>query len=599
MAKFSTGESIRIVSSLAKAANYAILSLTLESMNKNKGEEVTSMTKPWLKSYPATINWAMPLPAQPAHELLDAAAAQFPAKPCLDFLGKRTSYADVADLMNRFAVGLQQLGVVKGTRVGLCLPNCPYYVLSYFAILKIGGVVVNFNPLYAERELIHQINDSGIETMITLDLALMHDKLMKLVGTTSLRRLIIGKMSDILPFPKNILFGVVKAKEVAKWQVDNQRLSWRDLLGPMGSKPTSVAIDPHRDLAVLQYTGGTTGISKGAMLSHQNIYTNAAQAAVWFEGAVPGQEKMLAVIPFFHVFAMTAAMNLAIHLAAEIIMLPRFDLRDVLKTITHKKPTLFPAVPTIYTAIVNHAQLSKYSLSSIRRCISGGAPLPIEIKQRFEKLTGCTLVEGYGLSETSPVATCNPLKGVNKTGSIGLPLPNTEISIRSLEDPTREMPQGERGEVCIKGPQVMLGYWNKPEETDKVMLPDGWLRTGDVGVMDEDGYFSIVDRIKDMILYNGYNVYPRNVEEAIYLHPAVAECIVIGIPDAKTGQAIKAFIKLKPEQSLTAEALGEFLKDKLSAMERPKQVEFRAELPKTMIGKLSKKALVEEEAAKK
>jgi long-chain acyl-CoA synthetase len=557
------------------------------------------MTHLWQKSYPQGLSWDMPLPAQPAYSLLEQAATKFPNSPFLEFLGWRMSYGEALERVNQLAVGLQQLGVRKGTRIGLCLPNCPYYVLSYYAILKVGGVVVNFNPLYAERELIHQINDSGIETMITLDLKLMHDKLIKLVDVTSLKRLIVGRMGAGLPAIKSFLFGIFKRREVAKWKADSQHIDWHALLGPAGSKPTTVPIEPHRDLAVLQYTGGTTGISKGAMLSHQNIYANAVQSATWFQGAIPGRERMLAVIPFFHVFAMTAAMNLAVHLAAEIIMLPRFDLRDVLKTITKKKPTLFPAVPTIYTAIVNHAELGKYSLSSIRRCISGGAPLPVEIKQRFEQLTGCILVEGYGLSETSPVATCNPLMGANKPGAIGLPLPGTEISIRSLDEPTKEMPQGERGEVCIKGPQVMLGYWNKPEETDKVMLPDGWLRTGDVGIMDTDGYFSIVDRIKDMILYNGYNVYPRNVEEAIYLHPQVAECIVIGVPDEKTGQSVKAFIKLKDGQKLTAPELNEFLKDKLSPIERPKQVEFRDSLPKTMIGKLSKKALQDEEAAKR
>ncbi len=553
---------------------------------------------PWLASYPAGVSWDMPLTDAPAYALLDASVAAYPDHPCLEFLGRRWSYREVGDLVNRLAVGLQQLGVTQGTRIGLCLPNCPYYVISYFAILKAGGVVVNLNPLYAERELIHLLNDSAVETVITLDLALLHDKLFKLIGQCTLKRLIIGGMADCLPCAKSILFRLFKRGDVAKWQKDSQRLCWQELLAPTGARPHPVALEPHRDLAVLQYTGGTTGVAKGAMLSHANIYANTEQSAAWFVGAVPGQERLLAVIPFFHVFAMTAAMNMAIKLGAEIIMLPRFDLRDVLKTMTRKKPTLFPAVPSIFTAILNDPALGRYSLSSIRRCISGGAPLPVEIKQRFEALTGCVLVEGYGLSETSPVATCNPLVGLNKAGSVGLPLPRTEISIRALDNPEQEVAASERGEVCIKGPQVMLGYWNRPEDTAKVMLPDGWLRTGDVGIMDEQGYISIVDRIKDMILYNGYNVYPRNVEEAIYLHPAVAECIVIGITDAKTGQAVKAFVKLRNGHTLEAETLTEFLKDKLSPMERPRHIEFRAELPKTMIGKLNKKALIEEEAAK-
>jgi len=554
---------------------------------------------PWLKSYPTGLAWDMPLALTPVHQMLDEAAKRFADRPFMEFLGKRWTYQEGAALVDRLATGLQQMGVGKGTHVGLCLPNCPYYIISYYAILKAGGVVVNFNPLYAERELIHQINDSQVSLMITLDLKLMHDKLLKLVGQTCLKKLIIAKLARALPFPKNLLYPLAKGKETARWQVDAQHLDWHDLLAAPGATPQLVTIEPHKDLAVLQYTGGTTGVSKGAMLSHGNICANTIQCATWFQGSVEGQERMLAVIPFFHVFAMTVAMNLAVRLGSEIIMLPRFDLDDMLKTINRHKPTLFPAVPTIYSAILNHKDIDKYDVRSISKCMSGGAPLPVEVKQRFEKLTGCKLFEGYGLSETSPVATCNPVVSGNRAGSIGLPLPGTYVSIRSLEDPTQEVPQGERGEVCIKGPQVMLGYWNRPEDTDKVMLPDGFMRTGDVGIMDSDGFFSIVDRIKDMILYNGYNVYPRNVEEAIYLHPAVAECVVVGVPDEKTGQAVKAYIKLKSGQSMTADALNTFLKDKLSPVERPRLVEFRDELPKTMIGKLSKKALQEEEAGKK
>jgi long-chain acyl-CoA synthetase len=512
-------------------------------------------------------------------------------------MDKTLSYGQIGDLVARAAKGFQAAGVAKGDRVGLFLPNCPYYVICYFALLKCGAVVVNFNPLYAERELITKIDDSGTELMVTLDLAQLHGRLLPLVGRTKLKRILVCPMAGVLPFPKNLLFPIVKRREVAKVPKDGRHLRWADLVRNDG-RFASVPIAPLEDLAVLQYTGGTTGTPKGAMLTHANLYANAVQAGCWFEGMIPGQDRMLAVLPFFHVFAMTVAMNLAIWGGAEIIMLPRFELETVMKTIHEKKPTLFPAVPTIYTAIANFPERAKYDLSSVKRCISGGAPLPVEVKHAFEAATGCKLVEGYGLSEASPIATCNPLFDLNKEGSIGLPLPQTIIEIVSLDDRVTVMPTGERGEVCIRGPQVMKGYWNRPEDTAEV-LRNGRLHTGDVGVMDEDGYTFIVDRIKDMILCSGFNVYPRNVEEAIYLHPAIEECIVAGLPDPYRGQTVKAYIKLRAGQSLTAEGLVEFLKDKLSPIEMPKQVEFRDKpLPKTLIGKLSRKTVLEEEAAK-
>jgi len=363
----------------------------------------------------------------------------------------------------------------------------------------------------------------------------------------------------------------------------------------------SVTINPSEDLAVLQYTGGTTGVPKGAMLTHGNLYANVTQSRLWFPGVAMGKERMLGVLPFFHVFAMTVVMNLTIMIGGCIIMLPRFDLAQVVKTIHKKRPTLFPAVPTIYTAINHYKNLAKYNLRSIKFCFSGGAPLPVEVKHDFERLTGCVLVEGYGLSETSPVTHGNPLIGENKTGSIGLPVPGTIVEIVSLEDRTTLMPQGEKGEICIRGPQVMKCYWNHREETAGVMdsMPEGdRLHTGDVGYLDEDGYTFIVDRIKDMIAAGGFKVYPRHVEEAIYLHEAVEECIVAGVPDDYRGQTVKAFIKLRQGQSLNAADLKAFLKDKLSPIEMPKQIEFRDNLPKTAIGKLSRKMVLEEESNK-
>ena len=357
-------------------------------------------------------------------------------------------------------------------------------------------------------------------------------------------------------------------------------------------------IDPEKDIAVLQYTGGTTGVSKGAMLTHANLYANAIQAALWFTDAQPGAERMMGVLPFFHIFAMTVVMNYSIHMGTEIIMHPRFELEPVLKDITKKKPTFMPGVPTMFAAINAYPKLAAFDLGSIKACISGGAPLPLEVRQRFESLSGCTLVEGYGLTEAAPIVTANPLEGLNKEGSIGLPVPGTRVTITDREDPRKVLGIGEHGEICVTGPQVMAGYWNRADETAEVMV-EGRLRTGDVGYMDEDGYTFIIDRMKDLILVSGFNVYPRNVEEGVYQHPGVAECTVIGVADDYSGEAVKAFVKLKEGQSLTVEALSAFLEDKLGKHEQPKHIEFRDELPKTLIGKLSKKELVAEETAKR
>ena len=539
-------------------------------------------------------------PDAPLSDLLDRAVARYPDHAMLDFLGKIYSYREVGDLVARAAKGLQQLGVKPGDRVGLFLPNTPYYVILYFATLKVGGTVVNFNPLYADREVAHQIRDAGVKLMATVDVPQLYDKLTKLRGDTGLEKIIVGRMADILPPLLRLIYPIVKRKDVAKVQCDAHISLFSDLIANDGHY-VPVTINPANDIAVLQYTGGTTGTPKGAMLTHRNLYANVAQCGLIFPKADIGRERMLGVLPFFHVFAMTAVMNFTIRLAGTIIMLPRFELAQVVKTIHRKRPTLFPAVPTIYTAINHYKKLGQYDLSSIKYCISGGAPLPLEIKRDFEKLTGCTLVEGYGLSETSPVACCNPTEGENKAGSIGLPVAETAIEIVSLEDRITVLPQGERGEVCIRGPQVMRGYWHQPDETAQVLkdTPHGpRLHTGDVGYIDADGYVFIVDRIKDMIAAGGFKIYPRHVEEAIYLHPAVEECIVAGVSDEYRGQTVKAFIKLRAGQTLTKDELVKFLKDKLSPMEMPKLVEFREQLPKTLIGKLSRKAILEEEAAK-
>jgi len=555
------------------------------------------MTTAFLRKYPSSVNWHAPLQPQSVAAMFYDSVAQYGEKPCLDFLGKHYSYDEVADLVARAAEGLQTLGVTKGTKIGLFLPNTPYYVIMYFAILQIGGVVVNFNPLYADREIEKQIKDSDCRLMVTLDLELTYHKLAAMFEKTNLERLIICRMADILPPIKSILFPLLRGKELAHIPHDERHIPFHQLTNNEG-KPKLVAIDPAQDLAVLQYTGGTTGVPKGAMLTHANLTINAQQAHLWFPQFRSGEEKMLGVLPFFHVFALTCVLNVGIRIGAEIIMLPRFDLAQTIKLIDSKKPTLFPAVPTIYTAINSFKTLDRYDLSSIRFCISGGAALPVEVKRDFERLTGCVLVEGYGLSETSPVVCANPTEGENKPGSIGLPLPGTTVEIVSLDDHQTVLPVGERGEVCIRGPQLMTGYWNNPEETKIVLeaTPQGVrLHTGDVGHQDDEGYTFITDRIKDMLMCGGFKVYPRTVEEAIYQHPAVEECLVVGMPDQYRGQTVRAVIKLRDKQNLTKEELIAFLNDKISPIEMPKQVEFRDKpLPKTVIGKLSRKLLLEE-----
>src|ERR1700730_2649887 len=551
--------------------------------------------RPWLKGYAPGIQSDARFPALPVTRFLDESVERFGERPCLDFLGKLSSYREICDLARRAAKGFARLGVGPGVRVGLMLPNTPYYVIAYFGVLRAGGTVVNINPLYVEREIRHLIADAGCAIVVTLDLRLTYDVLERLRDGNPLKTLVVCPMAEILPLPKNVLYRALRRGDQAHAPEGGGHVRFSELVDNDGIFEPP-AIDALRDVAVLQYTGGTTGTPKGAMLSHANLVANVLQCMAWFPHFKPGEERALAVLPFFHVFAMTVVMNLSIAVGAEIILLPRFDLEELLKTIHRKRPTTFPGVPTLFTAINAAKRLDRYDLTSIRSCISGGAPLPVEVKARFEALTGCILVEGYGLSETSPVVACNPLEGENKPGSVGLPLPGTTVEIGSLEDPSHVLGIGERGEVRVRGPQVMLGYWGQPEATADV-LRAGALRTGDVGYLDQDGYLFLVDRIKDVIIAGGYKIYPRLVEEAIYQHPQVLECIVIGVADRYRGQTVKAFVVLRQGESLDEKELVAFLKGKLSPIETPKLFEFRASLPKTLIGKPSKKALVEEEAA--
>lgn len=553
----------------------------------------------WEKSYPAEIAWDAPLAAVAMSELMDSAAKKYGNRPAIDFMDRIFTFSEVADLVNRAAKGLQALGVKKGSRVGLMLPNCPAMVISYYAVLKAGGTVVNFNPLYAEEGIREQIEDSGCEIMITLDMPQIYNKAAKMLGNTCLNKIVLSPMAEQLPFPKSLLYKLLRRKNIVTMPNDARHLSFKNLTTNDG-RPEPVKIDPNADIAVLQYTGGTTGKPKGAMLTHANLTCNVQQATLFFPETKFGEEVMMGVLPLFHVFAMTVVMNFSVHAGAKMILLPRFELETALKIINKKRPTFFPAVPTIYIAINNHPGVAagNFDLTSMKYCLAGGDTLPRDVQEKFESLSGCRLLEGYGLSETSPVALGNPPIGKARAGSLGLPMPQTLVEITDVENPSRVLAQGEIGEICITGPQVMRGYWQREEET-ATALQDGRFHTGDVGYIDEDGYTYLIDRMKEIIISGGYNIYPRHVEEAIYRHPAVEEVTVAGIEDDYRQQTVKAFVKLRAGKSLDAEGLNTFLKDTLSVIEMPKQIEFRDELPKTLIGKLSKKELVAEEAAKR
>ena len=566
--------------------------LTSEPSHAPKG----NISYPWLKSYPKQIDWFQRFKPEPLPGFLDQATAHFPARPATGFFGKTLSYAELRDAVDRATKGLQGLGVGKGTRVGLLLPNCPAFIVFYYAILKAGGTVVGLNPLYAIPELSFQVKDAGVEIVITLDLMATFPKAKALLDEKVVKHLVVERFRDMLPGLKGLLFSLLKRKTVASWKAGSGVIASRDLLNNDGRfLPCDLDVN---GIAALQYTGGTTGTPKGAMLTHANLSINVQQAASWFPGlAVDGEERFLCVIPFFHSFAMTGLMNFAIRKAAQMIMLPRFELKQTLKLIDETRPTIMAGVPTLFNALAKAPDIKSHDLSSLKFCISGGAPLPLEVKRDFERVSGCKLVEGYGLSETSPVTHINPAGGVVKEGSIGLPVPGTIMSLRELGAPENEVPQGQKGEICIFGPQVMKGYWNKPQDTREAFIGE-FFRTGDVAYMDDDGFTYIVDRIKDLILCSGFNVYPRRIEEAIYEHPAVDEVTVIGVPDKYRGEAPKAFVKLRPGEHVTEEELVEFLTARIAKIEMPAEIQFREDLPKTHIGKLSKKELVAEEKTK-
>lgn len=553
---------------------------------------------PWEKSLPEDVVWQTPINTYPLPELFEKSVVNWSKNQAIEFLGRSINYEELGSMVRKAAKGLQLIGVKKGSRVAIMLPNCPAYVVLYWAILSVGGIVVNTNPLYARDELEDQLKDSEPDILATLDIKDLFYKAEAMFQNTSLKYLITIPFADELPAVKGLIFRLVKWQNIAKIKPNAKIITWKNLLANDGNYHKPVI--EKSNIAVLQYTGGTTGVPKAAMLTHKNLSANIEQGTLFFPQTIPGKEIVLCVLPLFHVFAMTVVMNFSIRNGAEMILLPRFDLKQMLKTIARKNPTFFPAVPTIYIAINRDSDVKsgKYDLSSIKACLSGGDTLPVEVKNDFEKTTGCSLVEGYGLSETSPIAACNPSTGQSRVGSLGLPAPQTIIEITDTNERGKLMPQGKIGEICISGPQIMEGYWKNETATAKA-LEGGRFHTGDIGYIDKDGYVYLIDRMKEVIISSGYNIYPRYIEEAIYKHPAVEEVIVIGIEDSYSQQKAKAFIKLAENKHITSKVLLDFLSDKLSPIEIPKVIEFRDELPKTVVGKLSKKELIAEEKAKK
>lgn len=559
---------------------------------------------PWIKSYPAGVHWDADLPTMPVTQLLDDAVAKWPEHPALDFMGRKISYRELQDLVHRAAKGFQQLGVRPGVHVGLYLPNTPHYVISFFGVLKAGGTVVNYSPLDAEKVLEHKVEDSETDIIVTLDLKTLYPQMHQLLGKTRLKKLVIGSIAEMAAHPEAVRAHLSQADQLAETREDDTHLLFSRLLASDGDYQAYPVTAPAETVAVLQYTGGTTGLPKGAMLTHANLTTACSQLHAVTSGDPPvleeGKERVLAVLPLFHIYALTVNMLFGMRMGSELVLHVKFDIEAAVRDLAEKRITVFPGVPTMYTAIINYPGIEKYDLGSLKFCGSGGAPLPVEVNQSFQRLTGCCLVEGWGMTETSPTGTFTPVYGMQKIGSCGMPTVGVMLKFVDVDDPTRELPLGERGEMCIKGANVMKGYWKKPEATAASMTEDGFFRTGDVGYMDDDGFVYIVDRTKDMILCGGYNVYPRIIEEAIYEHPSVAEVSVIGVPDAYRGQSPKAFVSLKKGAApLTLEELKTFLKRRLGKHEMVQALEIRSELPKTPVGKLSKKELYDEEARKR
>jgi long-chain acyl-CoA synthetase len=555
-------------------------------------------SKPWLKSYekgvPESINYeeiCMP-------DILDRTASGFPGNNALIFQGYKLNFTQFKEMVDRFATCLTDFGVKKGDAVAILLPNMIPCVVAYFAILKIGAITVMNNPLYSDRELEHQFNDSGSKVLIALDL--LGNRMIDLRPRTPIKQIVITSIGDYLPFPKNILFPLVaKKKKLAadvKEAADVYR--WKDCIAKYQPNPPKVK-NSFNDIAMYQYTGGTTGVSKGVELTHANLSKQVQQLCAWFPTFEKGAERMLGALPYFHVFGMSVSMNFSVFMGWSQVLVPKPQPEPLLEAIKHFKPTFAPLVPTMYIGMLNHPDLKKTDMSCIKGAFSGSAPLPVEVINDFEKITGAAIVEGFGMTETTPVTHVNPFAGgARKVGSVGVPVSDTLCRIVDLENGTQDMPVGERGELIVKGPQIMRGYKGKPEETANT-LKDGWIYTGDIATMDEGGYFYIVDRKKDMIISGGYNVYPRDIDEVFYMNPKVQEACAIGIPDPTRGESAKVFIVLKEGETATSAELIEFAKAHLATYKLPTEIEFRKELPKTNVGKILRKELRAEELKKR
>jgi len=557
--------------------------------------------KPWLKFYEPHVPEHIETPETTMPAALEETARRYPGHPAMIFMGNPIAYQAFNEAVDRFGAVLQGLGVKKGDRVAVHLPNCPQFPIAYYAILRVGGIVVPCNPVYTAREMEHQLVDSGAEVIVTL--SAMLPIVRQIRGDTQPRHVVVARIKTYFPPFLRLLFTLLREGKTghrADISGDANTYWFTDLLAKAEVKPQPVEV-AWDDTAVLMYTGGTTGVSKGAQLTHRNVLVNAYQCNVWVN-AVDGEDSTLATLPLFHSYGMTMCMNSSVLMAGTMILIPDpRDIDDILKSIDKHHPTFYPGVPAMYVAVNNHPQVGKYDLSSIKACCSGAAPLPVEVQQRFQELTGARLVEGYGLSEASPVTHGNPAFGENRIGTIGVPWPDTEAKIVDADTGERVLGVGEVGELCIRGPQVMKGYWNMPTETANALRvhPEGgapWLHTGDIAVMHADGYFRIVDRKKDMILgAGGYNIYPREVEDVLYEHPSVLEATAVGVPVAGKGERVKAYVVLKDGETATEEEIIEFCREKLAPYKVPKFVEFRDELPKTLVGKVLRRALLEEE----
>ena len=556
---------------------------------------------PWFRHYEEGVPRTIPFPDVTLPELLDRTVAQFPDRVALRFFldarlpAPALTYRQLQDATLRFATALFQLGVRKGDRVALMLPNCPQFVVAFYGALRIGAIPVNTNPMYVSREMKEQFEDSGCETLVLLDQ--FYPRLHEIHAATRVRRVIVADVAESLPWHARLLVHLAQRRRGERVKVPAQvdTYSFGDLVRSYPPTPPGADLKPS-DVALFQYTGGTTGTPKAAMLTHRNLVTNSLQAKAWFPRTATRREIFLGAIPFFHVYGLTSVLLFGVAAGAEIVMIPRPRPVDIVLEAIHRfRVTLFPGVPTLYAAINEHPRVGEYDLRSGALCVSGSAPLPREVFERFEALTGGRLVEGYGLTETSPLTHCTPLFGERRPASIGLPFPDTDARVVDMTTGEPVAP-GEEGELEVRGPQVMLGYWNRPQDTADV-FHDGWLRTGDVARMDPDGFFHVVDRRKDMIDASGFKVLPREVEEVLLMHPKVREAVVAGVPDAYRGETVKAFVVLKPGESATEDEIVEFCRLHLAVFKVPRKVDFRRELPKTMVGKYLRRVLVEEERA--